>query len=197
LDDVVPKLVYGAITSLDLCVADAGGSFDWAMPSEEVHAFVNDLEWSHGTFLYGRRLYEVMRSWETAPTRTEPGDGDPSDVELDYAEIWQAADKIVYSTTIDEAEVTTARTRLERAFDPDAVSRLKETADRDLTVGGPHLAAHALRAGLVDEVHLFLNPVVVGAGNRAFPDDVRISLDLVDNQKFANGVVHLHYRVIP
>jgi dihydrofolate reductase len=193
---VVAKLVYTSITSLDLYVADAGGSFDWAVPSDEVHAFVNDLERVPGTHLYGRKLYEVMRYWATAPTRAEPGDGSSPDVALDYAGIWQAADKVVYSTTLAEAEVTTPRTRLERRFDADAVARLKETADRDLTVGGPHLAAHALRAGLVDEIHLFLNPVIVGGGNPALPDGVRTGLDLADERRFANGVVHLHYRVI-
>ena len=184
------KLIYSAITSLDGYVADEDGGFDWAAPDEEVHAFVNELERPIGTYLYGRRLYEVMVFWETIRP-----DADEPPVIRDYAGIWQAADKVVYSTTLES--VSSARTRLERAFDPDAVRRLKASADRDLTVGGPGLAADALRAGLVDECHLFVNPVVVGGGTRALPDAAHLDLDLLDEHRFGNGVVHLHYRVRP
>jgi dihydrofolate reductase len=181
------KLIYSAITSLDGYVADENGNFDWAAPDEEVHAFVNDLERPVGTYLYGRRMYEVMRYWESAPT----SGAEPS-VMRDYAELWQAADKIVYSTTLEE--VSSARTRLERDFDPEAVRRLKASAESDLSVGGPALAAEALSAGLVDEIHLFLTPIVIGRGNHALPSDVRVNLELLDERRFAGGVVHLHYR---
>jgi dihydrofolate reductase len=181
------KLIYSAITSLDGYVADENGKFDWSAPDEEVHAFVNDLERSVGTHLYGRRMYEVMRYWETALI----SDDEPP-VIRDYAEIWQAADKIVYSTTLDE--VSTARTRIERDFDPEAVRQLTASAERDITVGGPELAAEAIKAGLVDEYHLFLTPVVVGGGNHFLPGGVRVNLELLDERRFANGVVHLHYR---
>ena len=183
------KLIYSAIASLDGYVEDANGNFDWAAPDEEVHAFVNDLERPIGTYLYGRRMYDVMRYWETAPTS-----GDEPAVMRDYAELWQAADKIVYSKTL--AEVPSERTRLERDFDPDAVRQLKASADRDITVGGPALAAKAIKAGLVDEIHLFLNPVLIGGGNPALPDGVRVQLELLDERRFGSGVVHLHYRVV-
>jgi dihydrofolate reductase len=178
------KLIYSAITSLDGYVADERGEFGWAAPDEDVHAFVNDRERGIGTFLYGRRMYEVMRFWETADL-----DGEPA-VFRDYAAIWRAAGKVVYSTTLPA--VTTERTRLERRFDPAAVREL--TDGGDVSIGGPHLAAHALRAGLVDECHLYLNPVVVGGGTRALPDGVRLDLDMVDEHRFGNGVVHLAYR---
>ena len=181
------KLIYSAITSLDGYVADENGNFDWAAPGEEVHAFVNDLERPVGTYLYGRGMYEVMRYWETAPTS-----GDAAPVMRDYADIWQAADKIVFSKTLEEAP--TARTRIERAFDPDAIRQLKASAEHDITVGGPKLAGQAIKAGLVDEIHLFLTPVVVGGGNQALPDGVRVQLELLDERRFENGVVHLHYR---
>ena len=181
------KLIYSAITSLDGYVADEDGTFDWAAPDAEVHAFVNDLERPVGTYLYGRRMYEVMAAWETVPTDA----GQPPHMR-DFAKIWQAADKVVYSRTL--AEASTARTRVEGEFDPDAVRRMKASAGRDLSVGGPHLAAEAFRAGLVDECHLFLNPVVVGGGNRALPDHLRLDLELLDERRFGNGVVHLHYR---
>jgi dihydrofolate reductase len=181
------KLVYSAITSLDGYVADENGNFDWAAPSEQVHAFVNDLERPVGTYLYGRRMYEVMRYWETVPT----SDDQPA-VTRDYAEIWQAAEKVVYSTTLEE--VSSARTRIERSFDPDAVRQLKASAERDISVGGPDLAAQAIKAGLVDEFHLFLTPVLVGGGNHFLPGGVRVNLELKDERRFENGVVHLHYR---
>ena len=168
-------------------MADERGTFDWAAPDEEVHAFVNDLERPIGTYLYGRRMYEVMAYWETATTA---GGGSP--VAEDFARIWQAADKIVYSRTL--ATVSSARTRLERSFDPDEVRRLKESAERDVSVGGPELAAQALEAGLVDEIHVLVTPIVVGGGTRALPDGVRIGLELLDERRFGSGVVHLHFR---
>ena len=182
------RLIYSAITSLDGYVADEHGNFDWSVPDEDVHAFVNDLERRAGTYLYGRRMYEVMAAWETM--HTQPNQ--PPYV-LDFAAIWQAAEKVVYSRTL--AAVSTARTRVERAFDPEAVRRMKASAARDLTIGGPELAAVALRAGLVDECHLLLSPVVVGGGKPALPSRIRLRLDLLDERRFANGVVHLRYRV--
>jgi dihydrofolate reductase len=186
--DPMAKLIYSAITSLDEYVADESGKFDWAAPSEEVHAFVNDLERRIGTYLYGRRMYEVMKYWETAPTA---GSGTPE--MLDYAKIWKAAEKVVYSKSLESA--TTAKTRIERRFDPEAVRQMKAGASRDISVGGPRLAAEALDAGLVDEIHLFLTPIIVGGGNRALPDGVRVALELLDQRRFENGVMHLHYRV--
>jgi dihydrofolate reductase len=180
------KLIYSAITSLDGYLADENGNFDWAAPDEEVHAFVNDLERPVGTYLYGRRMYEVMVFWETAHLVDQPP------FMRDFAELWQAADKVVYSRTLET--VPSARTRLERDFDPEAVRELKAAAGRDLTVGGPDLAAQAIEAGLVDEYHLFVTPVVVGGGTRALPDGVRVKLELLDERRFGNGVVHLHYR---
>jgi dihydrofolate reductase len=180
----VAKLIYSTISSLDGYVADESGSFDWAAPDEEVHAFVNDLERGIGTYLYGRRMYDVMVAWETLE--------DEAPVMREFAEIWRAADKVVYSRTLED--VSSARTRIERDFDPEVVRRLKASAERDLTVGGPGLAAEALRAGLVDECHLFLCPVVVGGGIRSLPDDLELGLELLDERRFGNGVVHLHYR---
>jgi dihydrofolate reductase len=183
------KLIYAAITSLDGYVADADGTFDWAEPDEEVFTFVNDLERPIGTYLYGRRMYEVMVSWETWPITA-----DQPPVERDFAALWQAADKIVYSTTLES--VSSARTRIERAFDPEAVRQWKAAALRDLTVNGPDLAAQAFKAGLVDECHLFLTPIVVGGGKQALPDNVRLTLELLDEHRFGNGVMHLHYRTM-
>ena len=177
-------LIYSAIASLDGYVADADGKWDWSMPDPEVHAFVNDLERPVGTHLYGRRMYEVLVAWETMD--------DPDPLMRDYAEIWRGAEKIVYSSTLEA--VSSARTRIERTFDPDAVRELKRTAERDLTIGGAALAAHAFRAGLVDVVELFLSPVIVGGGTRALPDGVRLDLELVDERRFGNGAVHLAYR---
>ena len=182
------RLIYAAIASLDGYVADADGTFDWAEPDEEVHAFVNELERPVGTYLYGRRMYEVMVYWETADTLPE----EPA-VVRDFTKLWLSADKIVYSTTL--AEVSSARTTIEKTFEPEAIQRLKSTAQRDISIGGPHLAAEAFRAGLVDEVHLILAPVIVGGGTRALPDDVRVGLELLDERRFAGGMVHLHYRV--
>ena len=182
------KLIYAAIASLDGHVEDEEGSFDWAMPDEEMHAFVNDLERPIGTNLYGRRMYETMVFWETAGT--EP---DEPEVFRDYAEIWRATDKIVYSRTLRTA--TSARTRIEREFDRDAVRQLKESSRADIAIGGAELAGQALGAGLVDECHLFLCPIVVGGGKRALPDDVHAELVLLEERRFGNDVVHLHYRV--
>jgi dihydrofolate reductase len=181
------KLIYSAITSLDGYVADESGNFDWAAPDEEVHRFVNDLERSIGTYLYGRRMYEAMRYWETAHTAA-----DQPTVAQDFAQIWQAADKIVYSKTLETA--SSARTRIERGFDPEAVRQMKARAGRDISVGGPDLAAQAIRAGLVDQVQLFLVPVVVGGGNPSFPNHVSLQLELLDERRFGNGTVYLHYR---
>ncbi len=181
------KLIYSAITSLDGYVADEEGNFDWAAPDEEVHKFVNDLERPIGTYLYGRRMYEVMAYWETAGAVS-----DEPPVVQDFAEIWQAADKIVYSKTLET--VSSARTRIEREFDPDAVRQLKAQAGRDITVGGPELAAEAIKAGLVDEFQLFVAPVVVGGGKRSLPDNVFLTLELLEQHRFGSGVVYLRYR---
>jgi dihydrofolate reductase len=179
------RLIYSAIASLDGYIEDASGKFDWAAPDEELHGFVNDLERPIGTYLYGRRMYETMVAWETMD--------DPHPIMRDYAEIWRASDKVVYSRTLDA--VSSSRTRLEREFEPDAVRALKEAAESDISIGGPGLAAEALRAGLVDECHLFLHPIVVGAGKPALPDGVRIELELTAERRFASGVVYLAYRV--
>jgi dihydrofolate reductase len=181
---VAARLIYSAIASLDGYVVDAQGSFDWAAPDEQVHAFVNDLERPIGTYLYGRRMYDVMAVWETID--------DPASCMRDYAEIWRGADKIVYSATLDR--VGSSRTRIEREFDLESVRQLKASLDRDISVGGPTLAAHAFRAGLVDECHLFLTPILVGGGTRALPDGVFLELELLDERRFDSGVVHLHYR---
>jgi dihydrofolate reductase len=183
------RLIYSAIMSLDGYTADADGRFEWAAPGEEVHAFVNELERPVGTYLYGRRMYETMRYWETAHTLAGQ-----RPVSLDFARIWQATDKIVYSTTLQAPD--TARTRIEPDFDPVQVRKLKETADRDLTVGGPRLAAQAIVAGLVDEYQLFVVPAVVGGGTRALPDQVRLELALAGEQRFGSGAVYLCYRPV-
>jgi dihydrofolate reductase len=180
------KLIYCAITSLDGFVEDAEGNFDWSMPDEEVHAFVNDLQRPVGTYLYGRRLYDVMVFWETMPL------DDASPVARDFAEVWRAADKIVYSTSLEAA--STPNTRIERDFDPDTIRQMKATSERDLTVGGANLAGQAIEAGLVDEIHLLMSPILIGAGKPALPD-ARVELELIDERRFANGVVHLHHRV--
>jgi dihydrofolate reductase len=183
------RLIYSAIASLDGYVADESGNFDWAAPDEEVHAFVNDLERPIGTYLYGRRMYDVMRYWESLP-RDEPP------VMQDFARIWQGTDKIVYSKTLQAA--STARTRLERDFDPAAVRQMKASATRDISVGGPELAAQAIKAGLVDEYQMFFVPVIVGGGKRFLPSDVRLTrLELLDERRFRSGVVFLRYRATP
>jgi dihydrofolate reductase len=182
----VARLIYSAIASLDGYVADEVGNFDWAAPDEDVHRFVNDLERPVGTYLYGRRMYETMLSWEVLDFS-----GAPPFVQ-DFAEIWRAADKVVYSTTLEA--VSSARTRLERAFDPEAVGRMKAQAGRDLSIGGPELAAQAIGAGLVDEYQLFVAAAVVGGGKRWLPDHLRLSLELLDERRFESGVVFLRYR---
>jgi dihydrofolate reductase len=184
----VARLIYSAIASLDGYVADEAGNFDWAAPDEEVHAFVNELERPVGTYLYGRRMYETMAAWETPEALPEH-----TPATREFAELWQAADKVVYSRTL--AAVTTGRTRIEREFDPAAIQRLKGSAEQDLTVGGPELAAHALAAGLVDELQLFLVPVVVGGGKRALPDGLFVPLELLEERRFEGGTVFLRYRV--
>jgi dihydrofolate reductase len=182
------KLIYSAIASLDGYVADEEGNFDWAAPDEEVHSFINELERPIGGYLYGRRMYEVMAYWETADAVA-----DLPSVEQDFAGIWQEADKIVYSSTLET--VSTARTQIERKFDPDAVRQLKAAAGRDISVGGPELAGQAIEAGLVDEFHLFVTPIVVGGGNPSLPKGHRVTLELLDERRFGNGVVYLHYRL--
>ena len=181
------RLIYSAISSLDGYIEDLQGEFDWAAPDEEVHGFINNLERSAGTHLYGRRTYELMTVWETDPNLAAE-----SPLLRDFAEIWQAADKIVYSKTLQT--VSTRKTQLERNFDPQAIRRLKETVEQDILIGGPELAAHAFRAGLVDECHLFLNPIIVGGGKAALPANVRLELELLEQRRFAGGVVFLHYR---
>ncbi|HEY0280601.1 MAG TPA: dihydrofolate reductase family protein [Solirubrobacterales bacterium] len=181
------RLTYATICSLDGYIAEPGKS-DWAMPDEEVHQFVNDLERPLGTYLYGRRMYEMMVFWETASAAP-----DEPPVFHDYAEIWRSAEKIVYSRTLREE--SSARTRIEREFDPDAVRALKQSATADIAIAGPELAAQAIAAGLVDECRLFLCPVVTGGGKRALPDLPSGRLELLDERRFAGGVVHVHYRV--
>jgi dihydrofolate reductase len=182
------KLIYSAIASLDGYVEDERGKFDWAAPDEELHAFVNDLERPIGTYLYGRRMYETMVFWETVSTT-----GDRSAASRDFAEIWRAAEKVVYSRTLKA--VSSARTRIERDFNPSAIRRLKESSRSDITIGGAELAGHAIAEGLVDECHLLLGPILVGGGKRALPANVNAKLELLDERRFRSGVVHLHYRV--
>jgi dihydrofolate reductase len=181
------NLAYSVIMSLDGYIEDANGNLDWGVPDEEVHTFVNDLERSFGTYLYGRKMYEVMVFWETPPALP-----DQPQYELDFARIWQAAEKVVYSKTL--ATVASARTRIEREFDPEAVRQLKAQAGRDLVVGGPDLAGQAIRAGLVDEYLLFLAPVVLGGGKRLLPEGLHLGLELLEERRFSSGMVYLHYR---
>ena len=180
------RLIYSAIGSADGYVEDAKGNFDWAAPDEELLSFVNDLERPVGTYLYGRRMYETMRYWETPV----PGH---SSLDREFAGIWQAADKIVFSGTLPS--VSTARTRIERNFDPGMVRKLKSATEHDMTVGGADLAGQAIKAGLVDELQLFLVPVIVGGGKRALPDGARSNLDLLDTRRFGSGAVYLSYRL--
>ncbi len=182
------RLIYSAITSLDGYIEDMDGKFDWAEPDEEVHSFINNLERPAGTHLYGRRMYEMMIVWETDPTLAAL-----APVYRDFAEIWQAADKIVYSTTLEK--VSTRKTRMERVFDPEAVRQLKKTVRQDVLIGGPNLAAHAFQAGLIDECQLFLAPVSIGAGKPALPNHLRLGLELLEERRFHNGMVYLRYQV--
>jgi dihydrofolate reductase len=179
----VAKLIFSAIASIDGYVADEDGNFDWAFPDEEVHAAANELERPVGTHLYGRRMYETMVAWETMDLADEPP------VMRDFAEIWRAADKVVYSRTL--ATASSARTRIERDFDPEAIRQMKAAAERDISIGGPDLAAEAFEAGVVDECHLFIAPVLVGGGKRAFPDGVHLKLELSSQRRFGNGMVLL------
>ena len=180
------KLIYATISSLDGYIADAAGNFEWARPDEEVHAFVNDLERPIGTHLYGRRMYKIMVAWETMDL-----DGEPA-VVRDYAEIWRRANKIVYSKTLDKP--SSVRTKIQRDFDPAAIQQMKTTSPTDISIGGPHVAALAIKAGLIDEFHVILAPVVIGGGTAAFPDGARVDITLIDENRFRGGFVHLHYR---
>jgi dihydrofolate reductase len=184
---VTADLICTSLASLDGFIADERGAFDWAAPDEEVHAFVNDLERPIGTYLLGRRMYEVMKIWDTLD--------DPTPAVRDYAEIWRATDKIVYSRTLED--VSAPRTRLERNLHVETIRRMKASADRHLSIGGPELAGHAIRAGLVDEWRLFLAPVVVGAGTPCFPRGARVDLALQEQRRFGNGMVYLRYRPEP
>jgi dihydrofolate reductase len=179
------SLMYTAIASLDGYVEDEQGNFDWAAPDEEVHAFANDLERRVGTHLYGRRMYETMVYWET--------DGDDEAVTRDYAEIWRAAEKVVFSRTLQT--VSSERTRIEREFDAASIRRLKESARSDVSIGGADVAGQAITEGLVDECHLILVPLLVGGGKRALPAGIRTELELLDERRFRSGVVYLHYRL--
>nr|WP_245192602.1 dihydrofolate reductase family protein [Arthrobacter pigmenti] len=181
-------MIYSMIGSLDGYIADANGNFDWAEPDEEILAYINAQERPIGTYLYGRRIYELMTVWETAPVSVAD-----SPAAMEYAEIWQAASKIVYSTSLQD--ITTTKTRLERSFEPAAVEKLKRTASADIGIGGPTLGVHAFRAGLIDEVYLLLLPVIIGGGLSLFPRDVRLDLQLKDTQRFANGTLALQYDV--
>ena len=180
------KLIYSAIASLDGYIEDKEGNFDWSEPDPEVHSFVNDLQRPVGTYLYGRRMYETLVVWESMDISGQPA------YVRDFAELWRAADKIVYSNTLEKA--SSSRTRIERNFDPVIIRQMKARADRDITIGGPQLASQAIKAGLVEEIHLLLTPVIVGGGKRSLPDDVRLQLELIDERSFTNSVVHLHYR---
>jgi len=180
-------LIYSAILSLDGYIEDRDGNFDWAMPDEEVHNFINNLERTVGTYLYGRRMYEIMTVWETDPNLAAD-----SALTQDFAQVWQAADKIVYSRTL--AAASTRNTQIERNFDPEAIKQLKKTVQQDISISGPELAAHAFRSGLIDECHLFVIPIIVGGGKPALPDKVRLELDLVEERRFGNGTVYLRYQ---
>ena len=189
------KLIYFAMTSLDGFVADQDGNFEWAMPSEEVHAYINNIARNVGTSLLGRNMYEIMKVWDTMPTEGAGGPMDgPSEAMNDYAKIWLAAKKIVYSTTL--SDVTIANAKIERAFNPEAVKKLVAESNKDFDISGPHLAAEAIKAGIVDEYHQILVPVIIGSGNYWLPKDVQVNLELVDVRKFENGFVHLKYRKV-
>ena len=189
------KLIYLITTSLDGFVSDKNGNFEWAMPSEEVHAFVNDIVRNVGTSLLGRNMYETMKVWDTIPTEGTSGPMDgPSEAMNDYAKIWRAAKKIVYSTSL--SDVTIANATIERSFDPSTIQKLVAESDKDFDIGGPHLAAEAIKAGIVDEYHQIIVPQLIGSGNYWLPKDVKRKLKLVDLRKFENGFVHLQYSKI-
>jgi dihydrofolate reductase len=181
------QLIYLAISSLDGYIEDTEGKFDWAAPDDEVHGFINNLVRTAGTFLYGRRMYEAMMVWET-----DPAFAADSPLTRDFATIWQAADKIVYSRTLED--IPTRKTQLVRSFDAGSIRQLKEAAAQDIFIGGPNLAAYAFQAGLVDECHLFLAPILVGGGKRSLPEHVRLDLELMEERRFGNGMVFLRYR---
>ena len=180
-------LIYIANTSLDGYTEDRDGKFDWTEPDEEGFRFITNLVRATGTHLYGRRMYETMMVWETDPRLAAE-----SPLRRDFAEIWQAADKLVYSRTLDA--VSTRRTQIERNFNPEAIRQLKEAVEQDILIGGPELAAHAFRSGLIDECHLFVAPIILGGGKPALPDNVRVELELLEERRFGNGVVFLRYR---
>ena len=180
-------LIYTAISSLDGYTEDRDGKFDWAASDEEVHRFVNNLVRSAGTYLYGRRMYETMMVWETDPNLAAD-----FPIMRDFAQIWQTANKIVYSRTL--GTVSTRKTQLERNFDPEAIRRMKEAVKQDILIGGPELAAHAFRSGFIDECHLFLTPIILGGGKQSLPEDVRLELELLEERRFGSGVVFLRYR---
>jgi dihydrofolate reductase len=184
------KLIYPINVSLDGYMEDERGNIEWTTSDDEVFAFWTDFQRPIGTYLYGRRMYESMVYWETASAKK----GDEPEVMREFAQIWRAAEKIVYSRTLQA--VSSARTRIEREFDPDAIRRLKESSEADITIGGPELAGQAMSAGLIDECHLLVNPIVLGGGKRALPDNLRMRLELLGERRFRSGVVHLHYRVI-
>jgi dihydrofolate reductase len=183
------KLIYATNVSFDGYIEDERGNIDWGISDDETYAFWTDFQRTIGTYLYGRRMYESMVYWETANAS-----GDQPEVMREFAQIWRAAEKIVYSRTLQA--VSSAKTRIEREFDPDAIRRLKESSGADITIGGPELAGRAMSAGLIDECHLLLNPIVLGGGKRALPDNLRMRLELLGERRFRSGVVHLHYRVI-
>jgi dihydrofolate reductase len=181
------RLIYSAISSLDGYIEDANGKFDWAVPDEEVHRYINDLVRSTSTYLYGRRMYETMMGWETDPALAAQ-----SPLMQDFAEVWGAADKIVYSKTLEV--VATRKTRIEQDFNPKMIRKLKAVARHDILIGGPNLAAYAFRARLIDECHLFLAPVIVGGGKQSLPNNIRLELLLLEEHRFSNGMVHLRYQ---
>ncbi|WP_135546377.1 dihydrofolate reductase family protein [Paenibacillus cymbidii] len=182
------KLIYAANVSLDGYMEDEHGNIDWGISDDETYAFWTDLQRPIGTYLYGRRMYGMMVYWETAGAS-----GDQPEIRQEFGQIWRAAEKIVYSRTLQA--ISSARTRIESEFDPDAIRRLKESSGADITIGGPELAGQAMRVGLIDECHLLLNPIVLGGGKRALPDNLRMRLELLGERRFRSGVVHLHYRV--
>lgn len=182
------KLIYSAITSLDGYIEDESGLFEWAMPSEEAHSFINDLLRPIGTYLYGRRLYETMIFWEKDPSFFEG-----SAVMADFAQIWKSAEKIVYSKTL--SDISTARTQLEKNFAPNLIKQMKGKSESDLIIGGAELAREAFEVGLIDEYHAFLSPISIGNGKSALPVDVRLKLSLVNQLRFTDGMVYLHYKI--
>ena len=184
------NLIYVANMSLDGYTEDKEGKFDWTDPNEEVFRFITNLVRATGTHLYGRRMYQTMMVWETEPQLAAE-----SPLSRDFAEIWQAADKIVYSGTLET--ISTRKTQLEQTFDPEAIRQLKESVEHDILIGGPELAAHAFRSGLIDECHLFIIPIIVGGGKQALPDNVRLELQLLEERRFGSGVVYLGYRTKP